>query len=139
MGNIVLLGIVGFLLGLLAGGLAYFFLDDIIYDLSWKWIEWTVAAFWVMVMTGTGIYLGYWMESEESKQYVYEYPIYKQTIEHSLESGTLTGFERMELVRQAAEANKELAGYQYKAQQWYGFAIDEHVLELEFIDLSREE
>lgn len=139
MGIIVGIGLAGFTLGLLVGGIAWCILDDIIYDVSWDWIRWAVLVLSVVVMTAAGSYLGYLMASEASKQYVHEYPVYKQTIEASLDSENLTGFERMELVRQAAEANKELAGYQYKAQQWYGFTIDERVLELEFIDLSGEE
>ena len=38
--------------------------------------------------------------------------------------------------QQEAEANKELAGYQYDCRQWYGFAVDDRVLDLEPIDIS---
>lgn len=60
----------------------------------------------------------------------------KATIETSLKSDLLTGFERAQLVQQAAEANNELAQKQYYASRWYGFDSSDYVLTLEPVSLG---
>ena len=76
------------------------------------------------------------VEKNSNSRYVDQYQAQKETIEASLQSDVLSGLERIQLVQQAAEANKELAGYQYDCRQWYGFAVDDRVLDLEPIDIS---
>lgn len=82
------------------------------------------------------VYGGIEFDKNLSRRYVYEYIAKKETIEASLQNENLAGLERMRLVEQAAEANQELAGIQYDCQQWYGFFVDDRVLELEPIDIS---
>lgn len=82
------------------------------------------------------VYGGIEFDKNQSRRYVYEYIAKKETIEASLQNENLAGLERMQLVEQAAKANQELAGIQYDCQQWYGFFIDDRVLELEPIDIS---
>lgn len=75
------------------------------------------------------------MGKEKTSHYAEQYLATKTTIESSVKNENLSGFERVELVKQASEENAELARVQYKCKQWYGFDIDKRVLELEPIEL----
>lgn len=66
-----------------------------------------------------------------NKRWEMEYEIQKNLIEDSVENANLTGFERVELVKQANELNAKLVGKQFDCQKWYGFLIPDSVLELE--------
>lgn len=70
------------------------------------------------------------------KNYMYQFEIEKQMIENSMCNEKLSGFERIELVKQATESNKELAKYKYDCQQWYGIAIPDEIMYIEFISLD---
>lgn len=72
---------------------------------------------------------------ETSRQWAIGYSASKATIEDSLQSDLLTGFERMALVQQAAEYNQELAKRQYRASRWYGFNESRDILSLEPINI----
>ena len=54
---------------------------------------------------------------QNSYKYIQEFSAEKYMIEESLNNDFLSGFERAELVRIAAEKNAELAGKQYHGQQ----------------------
>lgn len=73
---------------------------------------------------------------EMSRQWAVGYRAQKATIESSLQSDLLSGYERVALVQQAAECNQELAERQYKASRWYGFDECQDVLDLEPIDIG---
>lgn len=73
---------------------------------------------------------------EMSRQWAVGYRAQKATIESSLQSDLLSGYERVALVQQAAECNQELAERQYKASQWYGFDECKDVLDLKPIDIG---
>lgn len=73
---------------------------------------------------------------ETSRQWATGYNASKTTIENSLQSDLLTGYERMALVQQAAEYNQELAKRQYRASRWYGFDECEDVLDLKPINIG---
>lgn len=60
----------------------------------------------------------------------------KVTIETSLKIDSLTGFERAQLVQQAADANMELGEKQYYTSRWYGFDSSDYVLTLEPVSLE---
>ena len=70
------------------------------------------------------------------KNYMYQFEIEKQMVESSMSNKNISGFERIELVKQAVESNKELAKYKYDCQQWYGIAIPDEILDIEFISLD---
>lgn len=72
---------------------------------------------------------------EMSRQWAVGYRAQKATIESSLQSELLSGYERVALVQQATECNQELAERQYKASQWYGFDECKDVLDLKPIDI----
>ena len=73
---------------------------------------------------------------EMSRQWAVGYRAHKATIESSLQSDLLSGYERVALVQQATECNQELAERQYKASQWYGFDECKDVLDLKPIDIG---
>lgn len=87
----------------------------------------------VCVIIGAGV--GFVIEREASSKYVDSYTVAKQTIESSLDSERLTGFERAELVNQATEYNRNLAEKKYTASRWYGFTSDKRILDLDYICL----
>lgn len=77
-----------------------------------------------------------YMRVEMSRQWAVGYRAQKETIESSLQSDLLSGYERVALVQQAAECNQELAERQYKASRWYGFDECKDVLSLKPIDIG---
>ena len=81
-------------------------------------------------------WLGAVVENKNFCAEVEEYKASKYTIEMSLKNDDLTGFERIELVKQATEENKWLANAKYKVQIWYNFHLDKSVLQLEMIKLG---
>lgn len=87
----------------------------------------------VFILTVMG---SFYMSVEMSRQWAVGYRAQKATIESSLQSDLLSGYERVALVQQAAERNQELAERQYKASRWYGFDECQDVLDLEPIDIG---
>ena len=77
-----------------------------------------------------------YMRVEMSRQWAVGYRAQKETIESSLQSELLSGYERVALVQQATECNQELAERQYKASRWYGFDECEDVLDLKPINIG---
>lgn len=73
---------------------------------------------------------------EMSRQWAVGYLAQKATIESSLQSDLLSGYERVALVQQATECNQELAERQYNASRWYGFDECKDVLDLKPIDIG---
>lgn len=78
----------------------------------------------------------FYVNVEMSRQWAVGYRAQKATIESSLQSDLLSGYERVALVQQATECNQELAERQYKASRWYGFDECQDVLDLEPIDIG---
>lgn len=134
----------GLVLGFAFGALPAFFVHAVL-DIkqlnygfmsnAWKVIDFVKIAAPILVLVAC-VFGGITVEKSYNGRYVEQYKAQKATIEASLQSDTLSGLERIQLVQQAADANKELAGYQYDCQQWYGFAVDDRVLNLEPIDIS---
>lgn len=85
-----------------------------------------------------GSIFGAIVDAESSEQYVEKYIVTKATIEESLNAEVLSGFERVELVKQATEHNRSLAGRKHTASKWYGFLEDDRIHTLDYIDLSGE-
>ena len=94
---------------------------------------------WIAVIFGSA-WFGAFLDNEELNRDVEQYNAIKYTIERSLDNPNLTGFERVELVKQASEQNSWLAEIQYDVQQWYNFYLNKDiVLELKMINLEGEE
>lgn len=109
------------------------------FDLYWDWDSKKVViitTIYSIIAITTSFFVPYYVEKEDSNSYVNSYAIKKTTIEDSLKSGTLTGFERAELVKQATEINADLAQKKYEITKWYGFYLNKEIENLEYIDLN---
>ncbi len=80
----------------------------------------------VLVLVGSlvvtwvgGTFAGIAINDERQKLFIVQYEAQKEVIESSLESEVLTGFERVELVKQASELNGELATRKAKYDIWH--------------------
>jgi hypothetical protein len=103
----------------------------------WKRILYIIIAILVMVIiTAGGTAIGGVVDYESNNQFIVEYNISKETIENSITSTTLSGFERVELVKQSVELNSSLVKMQYIHQKWYGITIPDEIMELEPILLG---
>ena len=96
----------------------------------------TITVIYSIVAITTSFFVPYYVAKEDSNSYVNSYAIKKATIEESLKSEALTGFERIELVKQAAEINADLAQKKYEITKWYGFYLNKEIENLEYIDLN---
>lgn len=96
----------------------------------------TITVIYSIIAITTSFFVPYYVEKEDSNSYVNSYAIKKATIEESLKSETLTGFERAELVKQATEINAGLAEKKYEITKWYGFYLNKEIENLEYIDLN---
>lgn len=79
------------------------------------------------------------IEYEANNSAIANFISQKQSIETSLTDDRLTGFERAEIVKLASELNGELSQMQYQATKWYGFAIDDRILEVKPILVVEED
>lgn len=87
-----------------------------------------------------GIFAGIGFNTENEKVYVQKYLVQKQTIEMSLQNEDLTGFERIELVRQATELNGEVAERKARFQLWHFVVYDNTIYDnVELIKLTKGE
>ena len=96
----------------------------------------TITVIYSIIAITTSFFVPYYVEKEDSNSYVNSYTVKKTTIEDSLKSETLTGFERAELVKQATEINAGLAEKKYEITKWYGFYLNKEIKNLEYIDLN---
>ena len=94
----------------------------------------------VVILWIASIFVGIGINTEEEKVYVQKYLAQKQTIEMSLENEELTGFERIELVKQATELNGEIAERKARFQLWHFVVYDNTIYDnVELIKLTKGE
>ena len=130
MVSIFLSGLVGVGVGLIG------ILVMVVFDLELSKYFKKLALTFVIVGCIVGMLVGYNVEVHRIGSYIDQYTVAKTTIESSIHNDQLSGFEKIELVKQATEENKELAAKQYDARQWYGFVIPDEILELEPISIE---
>jgi hypothetical protein len=99
------------------------------------YIAYWTASFAIIGLIG-GTIGGQFGVVDSANRYIVQYEAAKQTIESSLQNENLSGFERIELVKQATKYNKELSGKQYDATRWYNFQYDDRIFDLEPINLE---
>jgi len=123
-------------LGLLCGGV----LAVLICFLLWAIIDYfmdvkslTIVSIFIVITTSALLIN---LSKNDSIKWCQQYQISKETIHKSIDNEKLSGFERVELVKQATELNQNLIGKQYDCQKWYGFDMDKSVLELTPIELD---
>lgn len=132
--GIIIVSIVLILIFVLIG-----LLIDLVFDWDWgfnKAVIITTIVIYSIIAITISFFVPYYVAKEDSNSYVNSYMVKKATIEDSLKSETLTGFERIELVKQAAEINADLAQKKYEITKWYGFYLNKEIENLEYIDLN---
>lgn len=133
----------GLILGLLVGGFIAFiigFIGAMIYehvysDLVEKICVISTVVLCIVSVIGITVLIIQFDRNEYSRRII-TFQQTKSTIEESMNSEKLSGFERVELVNKAIDENKELLELQYDCKQWYGFNIDDSVLKLEPISFE---
>ena len=131
----IILGFIVLILIFILIGLGFY----VAFDLYWDWDSKKVViitTIYSIIAITISFFVPYYVEKEDSNSYVNSYAIKKATIEDSLKSETLTGFERAELVKQATEINADLAQKKYEITKWYGFYLNKEIENLEYIDLN---
>ena len=108
---------------------------------SWTYEYWFLT--WLIALIiGIGALIGFTfigvkLNTDSHKAYLQKYLIQKETIEMSLESDNLSGFERVELVKQATELNGELAERKAYIKYWYSGVSDNTIYDnIEFIKFN---
>ena len=102
----IILGFIVLILIFILIGLGFY----VAFDLYWDWDSKKVViitTIYSIIAITTSFFVPYYVAKEDSNSYVNSYAIKKATIEESLKSETLTGFERIELVKQATEINAD--------------------------------
>lgn len=90
-----------------------------------------VLCFAITLPTGISI------DINSHRVFVASHNAQKYTIEQSLRNSALSGFERVELVKQASELNSELAERKARIQQWNYFHVDDSIYDgVEYIILE---
>nr|DAT96450.1 MAG TPA: hypothetical protein [Bacteriophage sp.] len=131
----VIVGFIILILIFILIGLAGWLIYDCNCDFN-KAVIVTITVIYSIVAITTSFFVPYYIAKEDSNSYVNSYIIKKATIEESLKSESSTGFERIELVKQATEINADLAQKKYKITKWYGFYLNKEIENLEYIDLN---
>jgi hypothetical protein len=109
---------------------------------SWNYRYWFLT--WLIALIiGIGAWIGFTfigvkLNTDSHKVFLQVYLVQKETIEMSLESDNLSGFERIELVKQATELNGELTKRKTYIKYWYSGVSDNTIYDnVEFINLNR--
>lgn len=101
---------------------------------DYEFLTWLIA---LIISIGAWIgltFIGVELNTDSHKAYLQKYLAQKETIEMSLESDNLSGFERVELVKQASELNGELAERKAYIKYWYSGVSDNTIYDnIEFI------
>lgn len=102
------------------------------------WITAGIICFLVVIVVAPIIGVG--INTTNERVYIQKYTAQKETIEASLESETLTGLERVELVNKAVDLNGEFAERKAKFDIWHHVYFDNSMYDgVEPIDLSKGE
>lgn len=106
------------------------------YNASLWWV-WTIPLILAICFWVGAIFIGMDINDNSHKAYAQKYLIQKATIEMSLENDKLSGFERIELVKQAVELNGELAERKRAIKHWNSGVLDKTIYDnIEFIKLD---
>ncbi len=130
-------GIIGICLFICGGatliGLIPCFVDD-----YWDWLFPKIFIPVMIALFIGAIFIGIGINTESERVYIKKYIAQKETIEISLESEDLTGYERVQLVTKATELNGELAEKKARFDLWHFVVYDNTIYDnVEFINLNR--
>ena len=135
--NIIGIIVISSLIGLLAlaiGMLVYTTVEPYRDEL------WLAVIFGIVAgVTTCSILVGIGLTTEYERIYVEKFNAQKATIELSIESESMSGFERATIVNRAAELNAELAERKARYNSWWYVCYDNSIYDnVEFIDLTGE-
>jgi hypothetical protein len=100
------------------------------------WITAAIICFLAVILVAPIIGVG--INTTNERVYIQKYTAQKETIEASLESETLTGLERVELVTKAVDLNGEFAERKAKFDIWHHVYFDNSIYDgMEPIDLNK--
>lgn len=123
-------------LSLLIGALIGLLYALVTCDSYWDYHPIIALIIGLVVAIG-GTFIGIGILTNEERAYIAKYEAQKHTIEASLQSDTLSGFERAQLVTQAATLNGELAEKKARIGRWSYVTYDDHMYDgIEFIELN---
>ena len=88
---------------------------------------WIIAGCITLVFLILLPFIGIGIDTEDERCFVVTYEAQKATIEQSLESDQLTGFERAQIVNIATELNGELANRLYYFNLWHNVHYDNSI------------
>lgn len=135
-----MIGFVGiFLICVLSALLVVFLLFLVVSSNDWEigLVGQVVLGFLGIACVISFLAVGVGIDNNGHKTFVSSYNAQKFTIEQSLKNDSLTGFERIELVKQASELNGELAARKTRIQQWNYFHVDDSIYDgVEYITLE---
>ena len=107
-------------------------------DSYWDWLFPKIFIPTMIALFIGSIFIGIGINTENERVYVEKYLAQKQTIEISLASEDLTGYERVQLVTKATELNGELAEKKARFDLWHFVVYDNTIYDnVEFINLNR--
>lgn len=134
-----IIGIIGIslLIGLLAlaiGMLVYITVDP------YRERLWLAVIFGItIVATACSVLVGIGLTTEYERVYVEKFNAQKETIEQSIASESMTGYERATIVSNVSEINAELAERKARYNRWYFVCYDDSIYDnVEPIDLRGE-
>lgn len=132
-------GIIGlsFLIALLSGVISMLITSLMMDKDPQEPVVWVTFIIVSVVVLISCVFGGIGIDTEDEQYFVADYEAQKATIEQSLESDQLTGFERIELVNKATELNGKLAGRKYYFNLWHNVHYDNSIYDnVEPIDLG---
>ena len=118
-------------------GICWLIYDNFCSYSDCTWWSWVIPLILTLCFWVGSIFIGMNINENSHNAYAQKYLIQKQTIEMSLENEKLTGFERIELVKQAVELNGELAERKRSIKHWNSGVLDNTIYDnIEFINLT---
>ena len=130
--------------GLIVGVVSALVVIGMIYLVSWllsetfgfgNWYNVVVNTICIVLFFTIIFTINYFDKTEYSRR-IQRFEQTKNTIEESLNSETLSGYERVQLVQTAIEYNNEMLGLQWDSNQWYGWNINDNVQYIELIEFE---
>lgn len=86
---------------------------------NYWFLTWLISLIIAICVWIGSTFIGIGIYTEEERLFIAKFEAQKQTIEMSLDNENLSGLERIELVKQAAELNGEMAERKAKLQVWH--------------------
>lgn len=131
LGNNIAIGVLGLCALMLIMGVACIFTNSHLIFKNWYTLIISAILFFSVPCIASINY-----DWNFYKSYICQFEVEKEIIETAMSIESLSSYDRSEIIKCAIEANKVLADYKYDCKQWYGMAIPDEILDVEFIKLK---